>query len=609
MLLRRGWHMRDRLVFFQLLKASKWVVILMVLLSPIRSYASIDTINAGSIIVDMGVIPQTYENALKPYGLVYDLIMNHQVPVKWAINPNKNLGGNDFSHEGQVYSGGPFIIPGEFLSPDVVDVIAIWENKGVVTQQTGTQLITDIYGTFSGFLNAVIDLQNENLVIPYFVNAEIPDSAYEVGLPSDLDDCTDFYAMPHADPTWEDHQYLLTFNTEYKGYIWAGCHAVSMLEGLIDPADPSRRTNFLTTSGMQCWKEDDCGSHITEAHAGGSGTAPYTHDSTFAWHPVMQYMDNMTGAQANGSERWYIPTNDGGWNEGAMNAVTTADITNTGDRGTRMVFGRGFDVDTNGMVMYQGSHSFAGRGTEQEEVSATRAFFNFLFLAALDNENTLAVETNIESVHLMNSQIAVTANATGGTPPYTYIWASSCGGTFSYITAQSAVFTPDAEFTGDCILTCIVTDACHRNTFINEQIKIANLEIVGSSEIGCYGEQNGFVQIQVLDGTAPYEFSWSTGDTTQNIDNLLPGTYIVTVIDSNLLVVTDTFTLAWNDSITIQVPQELDVMANRMALFKYKYSMGQHLMNFPGPQEIQHRILTACCREPILSRSLIPICL
>ena len=73
----------------------------------------------------------------------------------------------------------------------------------------------------------------------------------------------------------------------------------------------------------------------------------------------------------------------------------------------------------------------------------------------------------------------------------------------------------------------------------------------GTSGIGCYGINDGFVNIQVNDGTAPFSFNWSTGDTTQNIDSLAPGTYIVEVIDSNNLLVSDTFALAWLDSISI----------------------------------------------------------
>src|SRR5262249_36708808 len=45
--------------------------------------------SAGSYVIDMGQSTQTIGNALKPYGLVYDMVTNFKVPVDWAIDPAK----------------------------------------------------------------------------------------------------------------------------------------------------------------------------------------------------------------------------------------------------------------------------------------------------------------------------------------------------------------------------------------------------------------------------------------------------------------------------------------------------------------------------------------
>src|SRR5213078_141721 len=47
------------------------------------------TFAAGAYLIDMGQTTQTVGNALKPYGLVYDMVTNYKVPVNWAINPAK----------------------------------------------------------------------------------------------------------------------------------------------------------------------------------------------------------------------------------------------------------------------------------------------------------------------------------------------------------------------------------------------------------------------------------------------------------------------------------------------------------------------------------------
>jgi len=54
------------------------------------------TIPQGSLIIDMGVVPQTVEKALKPYELVYELINVRKAPVLWSINPSKSKDGIDY---------------------------------------------------------------------------------------------------------------------------------------------------------------------------------------------------------------------------------------------------------------------------------------------------------------------------------------------------------------------------------------------------------------------------------------------------------------------------------------------------------------------------------
>jgi hypothetical protein len=76
-------------------------------------YAQATHFSAGAFIVNMGIVPQTIGNGLKPYGMVYDLVQNYNVPVYWAINPNKLKDGIDFNYNGVDYKGGPFIIASE----------------------------------------------------------------------------------------------------------------------------------------------------------------------------------------------------------------------------------------------------------------------------------------------------------------------------------------------------------------------------------------------------------------------------------------------------------------------------------------------------------------
>ena len=49
----------------------------------------------------------------------------------------------------------------------------------------------------------------------------------------------------------------------------------------------------------------------------------------------------------------------------------------------------------------------------------------------------------------------------------------------------------------------------------------------------CPGENNGLINLLVTGGTPPYNYSWSNGETSEDLENLGPGDYLVTVTDSN----------------------------------------------------------------------------
>ena len=98
--------------------------------NPLQNFA------AGSYIVDMGQ-NSTINLGLKPYGFVYALIKNNNVPVYWSINSAKVKDGIDFilpaNSGGKSYKGGTFIISAEdALSPTITALISTWRTNGAV---------------------------------------------------------------------------------------------------------------------------------------------------------------------------------------------------------------------------------------------------------------------------------------------------------------------------------------------------------------------------------------------------------------------------------------------------------------------------------------------
>ena len=129
------------------------------------------------------------------------------------------------------------------------------------------------------------------------------------------------------------------------------------------------------------------------------------------------------------------------------------------------------------------------------------------------------------------------ANPIGGTTPYTYAWSNS--GTTETITGL---------MTG--AYSVVVTDAngciAESGTFVgtgNVDCSTLTLE-VGFEPVSCFGFEDGFATANVNGGTAPYGYFWSTGATTEFINDLPAGPYSVTISDINGCQLVETFVIS-----------------------------------------------------------------
>jgi hypothetical protein len=143
------------------------------------SWASAQTevIPTGSRIINMGVMPQTAANGLKPYGLVYQLLLN-KVPVKWIINPSKVKDGTDFVHNGVQYKGSAFIITAQYVTPAVSTLISQWTAKGVIVNTSVSPFSANVYKTLTIEPRWVIDASQTIIaVMPKYLTLHGPQSS------------------------------------------------------------------------------------------------------------------------------------------------------------------------------------------------------------------------------------------------------------------------------------------------------------------------------------------------------------------------------------------------------------------------------------------------
>ncbi len=116
------------------------------------------------------------------------------------------------------------------------------------------------------------------------------------------------------------------------------------------------------------------------------------------------------------------------------------------------------------------------------------------------------------------------ATVSGGTSPYTFLWNDP----LTQVTSTASFLCA-----GNYNLTITDNNGCPAtaSTTINEPTLIVlNTSFVNAN---C-GQANGSACVVASGGTAPFTYSWSNGQTTSCINNVLGGTYLVTVTDANL---------------------------------------------------------------------------
>lgn len=117
--------------------------------------------------------------------------------------------------------------------------------------------------------------------------------------------------------------------------------------------------------------------------------------------------------------------------------------------------------------------------------------------------------------------------------PTSWIWQFTGGSPGS-----SAQQNPTVAYNnpGSYSVTLTVSNANGNNTktvsgYIN--VYDSPSAAIAKTDVSCFGFNNGTASLTVIGGTAPFSYSWSNSSTAQNINNLAPGTYSATVMDTH----------------------------------------------------------------------------
>lgn len=119
----------------------------------------------------------------------------------------------------------------------------------------------------------------------------------------------------------------------------------------------------------------------------------------------------------------------------------------------------------------------------------------------------------------------LTLTVTGGTAPYTYLW-------------SNGAVTRDLVNVAAGVYTVTITDANLCTTTASGTVLQPASALSGTTavtNVKCFGGSTGAVNLTVTSRTAPYTYLWSNGATTEDLVNVVAGTYTVTITDANLV--------------------------------------------------------------------------
>jgi len=132
--------------------------------------------------------------------------------------------------------------------------------------------------------------------------------------------------------------------------------------------------------------------------------------------------------------------------------------------------------------------------------------------------------------------------ATGGAEPYSYVWTN--GATI----AIDSFMSPGLHF-----VNVIDDNDCYTrgSVVIGNDGSGPEITKVETVDNDCFGEKLGAIDIDVTGGVQPYDFLWSNGALTEDIDNLKAGIYDILIVDNDSCPTAGSFIVQQPQKITI----------------------------------------------------------
>jgi gliding motility-associated-like protein len=112
---------------------------------------------------------------------------------------------------------------------------------------------------------------------------------------------------------------------------------------------------------------------------------------------------------------------------------------------------------------------------------------------------------------------------------------------------------------------------------ITEPTAPLDIDLLSLENVRCFGESSGSITVTGTNGTSPYTYNWSNGDTDANAGSIAIGNFSVTVTDANGCTEIDSYDITQPAPLVVTIQPEYEVLLGNSVVLNPTYGGNEPL--------------------------------